>query len=86
MVSLKLKPLIKGQYVIVILLVGWLVSQFVSLLVALLVRLCKYTSKGDFTCIYAPAYLYLTESVMYTALFCKKYFRSRDTTFYNGMI
>ena len=44
------------------------VGRFVSLLVAPLVRLCKYTPKGDFTCIISPAHLYATGAVMYTAL------------------
>ena len=45
-----------------------MVGRFVSLLVAPLVRLCKYTPKGDFNCIISPAHLYATGAVMYTAL------------------
>ena len=50
---------------------GWLVGRFVGLLVAPLVRLCKYTPKGDFTCIISPAHLYATGAFMYTALLNK---------------
>ena len=46
---------------------GWLVGRFVGLWVAPLVRLCKNTPKGDFTCIISPAHLYATGAVKYTA-------------------